>query len=133
MIECHDALHNNGHKFLADIKGDKTLQKEEVQKNATNTIAGLYLLEANIDKLTAAFEQIVLMNIDGIDIGIVVDRIDKTHDLDEKEFFTSVKNMSQESKYLQFVDYYDIEGSLMFSMKFTPAFTSLFGTETPTA
>ena len=133
VIECHDALHNNGHKFLVDTKGDKTLQKEEVQKNATNTIAGLHALETNIDKLTSAFEQIVLMNINGIDIGIVVDRIDKTHDLDEKEFFTSVKNMSKESKYLQFVDYYDIEGSLMFSMKFTPAFSSLFETEETTA
>jgi len=126
VIECHASLHNNGKEFLEDKDGNKEEQKEEVQKNAKNTIAGLHTLESNINKLTSAFEQIVLMNINGQEIGIVVDRIDKTHDLDEREFFTSTKNMSKESKYLQFVDYYDIEGTLMFSMKFTPAFSALF-------
>ena len=129
VIECHAALHNNGREFLADKEGNKATQKEEVQKNARSTIAGLHSLEGSIDKLTSAFEQIVLMNVHGQDIGIVVDRIDKTHDLDEKEFFTSTRNMSKESKYLQFVDYYDTEGTLMFSMKFTPEFQALFKDE----
>ena len=69
------------------------------------------------------------MNIDGKEIGIIVDRIDKTHDLDEKEFFISRKNMSKTSKYLQFIDYYDIEGTLMFSMKFTEDFKKLLQIE----
>ena len=129
VIECHNALHNHGKEFLEDKNGNKQEQKEEIEKNAKNTIAGLHVLEKNIDKLTSAFEQIVLMNIDGQDIGIVVDRIDKTHDLEDKEFFTSVNNMSKQSKYLQFVDYYDIEGSLMFSMKFTSAFSALVAHE----
>ena len=125
VIECHDALHNHGNEFLGDKTGNKEMQIKEIHKNANNTIKGLHTLEASIEKLTSAFEQIVLMTIDGQDIGIVVDRIDKTHDLEDKEFFTSTKNMSQKSKYIQFIDYYDIEGTLMFSMKFTPAFSTL--------
>ena len=125
VIECHNALHNNGSDFLKDKQGNKEEQKAEVNKNAKNTIAGLHTLESNIDKLTSAFEQIVMMNINGKEIGIVVDRIDKTHDLEDKEFFTSTKNMSKESKYLQFVNYYEIEKQLMFSMKFTPAFDTI--------
>ncbi len=125
LIECHEALHNNGKKFLDDIQGDTVSHLKEIHNNASNTIKGLKSLETNIDKLTSAFEQIVLMDIDGKEIGIVVDRIDKTHDLDEKEFFTSRNNMSKTSKYLQFIDYYDIEGTLMFSMKFTDLFSTL--------
>jgi len=125
VVECHSALHNNGNTFLKSRDGDKKEQVKEIHKNADNTIKGLHTLETNIDKLTSAFEQIVLMNIEGKDIGIVVDRIDQTHDLDEKEFFMATKNMSPKSKFLQFIDYYDIEGTLMFSMKFTPAFTQL--------
>ncbi len=124
VIECHDALHNHGKEFLEN-KGDTEEQMQEIRKNAKNTIEGLHTLEANIDKLTSAFEQIVLMNIHGKDVGIVVDRIDKTHELEEKGFFTSTNNMSKTSKYLQFVDYYDIEGTLMFSMKFTEDFINL--------
>jgi len=126
VIECHNALHNHGKEFLAS-HGNKEEQMQEIRKNAKNTIEGLHTLEANIDKLTSAFEQIVLMNIHGRDVGIVVDRIDKTHNLDDKGFFTSINNMSKTSKYLQFVDYYDIEGTLMFSMKFTEAFSKLLG------
>ena len=129
LIECHDALHNNGKKFLEDAHGDIAAHIKEINKNANNTIKGLKSLEANIDKLTSAFEQIVLMNIDGKEIGIIVDRIDKTHDLDEKEFFISRNNMSKTSKYLQFIDYYDIEGTLMFSMKFTEDFKKLLQIE----
>ncbi len=126
LIECHDALHNNGKKFLEDVQQeDINAHIKEIHKNANNTIKGLKSLEVNIDKLISAFEQIVLMNIDGKEIGIIVDRIDKTHDLDEKEFFISRNNMSKTSKYLQFIDYYDIEGTLMFSMKFTEDFKSL--------
>ena len=129
VTECHDALHNNGKEFLQDTQGNKKEQIEEINKNAKNTIAGLHILEASIDKLTSAFEQIVLVNVNGQEVGLVVDRIDKTHDLDEKAFFTSTKNMSQKSKYLQFVDYYDIEGTLMFSVKFTPEFDTIFPQE----
>jgi|FLOH01.1.fsa_nt_gi chemotaxis signal transduction protein len=129
VIEYHDALHNKGNEFLSYKDGDKEEQVQEIHKNANSTINGLHILESSIDKLTSAFEQIVLVNINGKDIGVVVDRIDKTHDLEDKEFFTSTKNMSHASKYLQFVNYYDIEGTLMFSMKFTPAFDALFSKE----
>jgi len=125
LIAHHDALHNKGKDFLSAYNANKELQMKEIQKNADSTIAGLHKLASNIDKLTSAFEQIVLMNIQGVDIGIVVDRIDKTHDLEERDFFTSTNNMSKTSKYLQFVNYYEIEGSLMFSMKFTEAFSKL--------
>ena len=129
LIECHDELHNNGNRFLSSNEGDKGKQVKLIHKNANNTLKGLHTIESHIEKLTSAFEQIVLMNVNGTDIGIIVDRIDKTHDLDEKEFFSSTKNMSKESKFLQFVDYYDIEGTLMFSMKFTPDFQALFTQE----
>ena len=125
LIDHHDALHNNGRTFLKESTGDKSEQKAQVHENAKYTIEGLHTLEGSIEKLTSAFEQIVLITIEGKEIGIVVDRIDKTHDLDEKEFYSSRTNRSKESKYIQFIDYYDIEGTLMFSMKFTPEFFTL--------
>ena len=125
LIAHHSALHNNGKTFLQEKEGNKSEQKAQINENAEHTIEGLHTLKGNIEKLTSSFEQIVLVTIEGKDIGIVVDRIDKTHDLEEKEFYSGRKNLSQESKYIQFIDYYDIEGTLMFSMKFTPSFATL--------
>ncbi len=127
LVNVHEALHNNGAKFFYEKDADKDEQMQVIKKNADQTIAGLHKIEENIYKLTSAFEQIVLVQIDGVKIGLVVDRIDKTHDLDEKEFFRSRKNLSSESRYIQFVNYYDIEGTLMFSINFTQEFKELLG------
>ena len=121
----HSALHDNGKLFLNDEAGDNNQKIKTIQENASNTIKGLHAIEAKIDKLTSAFEQIVLMKVNGVEIGVVVDRIDKAHDLDEKNYFTSTKNMSKESKYVQFIDYYEISKKLMFSVKFTNEFHKL--------
>jgi len=125
IVEHHDALHQRGAKFLQESDGDLEKKIELINATATKTINGLEVVADNIEKLTSSFEQIVLLNIDGIDVAIVVDRIDKTHDLDEKEFFTSTKNLSKDSKYIQFINYYDIEGTLMFSMNFTKEFKDM--------
>jgi len=126
IVEHHDALHKNGAIFLQEKDEDSQSQVETIKILADKTIAGLHAISQNIEKLTSAFEQIVLVKIDGKDIGIVVDRIDKTHDLDEKEFFTSTKNLSSSSKYIQFINHYEIDGSLMFSINFTKEFNNLF-------
>jgi len=126
VVDYHDALHQNGAKFLKEKDDDCKAQVESIKSIAQKTIAGLQVVSQNIEKLTSAFEQVVLVSIDGNEIGIVVDRIDKTHDLEEKEFFTSTKNLSSSSKYIQFINHYEIEGSLMFSINFTKAFKELF-------
>jgi len=126
VVDYHDALHQNGAKFLEEKDEDCQSQIDSIKSIAQKTIEGLHVVSQNIEKLTSAFEQVVLVNIDGKDIGIVVDRIDKTHDLDEKEFFTSRKNLSSTSKYIQFINHYEIDGSLMFSINFTKEFKELF-------
>ena len=126
IVDHHDALHKNGAKFLQEKDEDCQVQVETIKALADKTISGLHTISNNIEKLTSAFEQIVLVSIDGKDIGIVVDRIDKTHDLEEKEFFGSTKNLSSASKYIQFINHYEIDGSLMFSINFTKEFKALF-------
>ena len=125
VIDQHAALHDNGRIFLQRDEGDKKEKVKVIKKNAEDTIKGLHILESKIDKLTSVFEQIVIMNVDGIEFGLVVDRIDKTHELQEKNFLTSTNNISRESKYIQFINHYDIKGKLMFSMKFTDEFKKI--------
>ena len=129
IINHHASLHDNGRMFLQQTDGDVSEKIKLINKNAEETINGLHIIESKIDKLTSAFEQIVLMNVYGIEVGIVVDRIDKTHELEEKTFFTSNENMSPNSKYIQFIDYYEIDKKLMFSMKFTGEFQKLLKNE----
>ena len=126
IIQHHDALHQSGARFLQAKEEDTQVQIDTIKKIADNTIEGLHRVSKNIEKLTSAFEQVVLLNIDGQNIGIVVDRIEKTHDLEEKEFFTSTKNLSSSSEYIQFINHYEIENSLMFSINFTQKFQELF-------
>ena len=126
VVDYHDSLHESGAKFLQEKDEDCSHQIETIKGIAEKTIAGLHAVTENIEKLTSAFEQVVLLNIDGKDIGIVVDRIDKTHDLEDKEFFSSTKNLSSSSKYIQFINHYEIDGSLMFSINFTKEFQELF-------
>jgi len=125
IIKQHAALHDNGRVFLEETSGSISEKMKIVNQNAEDTIKGLHVIESKIDKLTSAFEQIILMNVNDLEVGIVVDKIDKTHELEEKTFFTSHKNMSSESKYIQFIDYYEIDKKLMFSMKFTDEFQKL--------
>ena len=126
IITHHSDLHDNGRVFLDEKSKNISEKMNIINKNAENTISGLHILEDKIDKLTSAFEQIVLMSVHGNEVGIVVDRIDKTHDLDEKEFFSSHENMSPNSEFIQFVNYYEMDKKLMFSMKFTDEFQKLF-------
>jgi len=125
IINHHAALHDNGRVFLQQTSGNISEKIKIINKNAEDTIKGLHIIESKIDKLTSAFEQIILMDVNGLEVGIVVDKIDKTHELEEKTFFTSHENMSPDSKYIQFIDYYEINQKLMFSMKFTDEFQKL--------
>jgi chemotaxis signal transduction protein len=125
VIPYHTALHENGANFLEDTSTEQESKIRIINKCAHDTLSGLTILKQEIERLTSAFEQIVLMEIDGKEVDVVVDRIDKTHDLDEKNYLISTKNLSRDSKYIQFIDHYDINKSLMFSMKFTSEFIKL--------
>ncbi len=125
LIEQHKALHIKGANYLKD----KDLSIEEkvakVEVNAQETIVGLNALRDNIDKLTSAFEQTIIFEIEGIEVGIIVDNIEKNHHLEEKRFFTSKENLSPNSKYVQFIDNYKLNNKIMFTIKFTKEFITL--------
>ncbi|MBD3824703.1 MAG: chemotaxis protein CheW [Epsilonproteobacteria bacterium] len=125
VIPFHNALHNEGAELLADKGHDKKHAITTIHSHAKKTIEGLHLLEQNIKKLTHSFEQIVLAHVEGKEFGFIVDSIEKNHHLDEKSYHTSTHNLSPKSRYIQFIDHYRINDTLMFSMKFTPEFYSL--------
>ena len=127
VIEHHNALHLNGAKFLHTECTDMSIEEkiQAIQANANKTIQGLHSLRANINKLTLAFEQVIICEIKGMELGIIVDNIEKNHTLDEKNYHTATNNLSPNSPYIQFIEHYEINKKLMFSIKFTPALFEL--------
>ena len=125
VYEQHRALHINGESCLAnkDLSPEEKMAK--IDGNANDTIKGLHLLRGNINKLTSAFEQMIIFEIEGIEVGIIVDNIEKNHHLEEKRYLTSKDNLSPNSEYVQFVDHYKLNDKIMFTIKFTESFTAL--------
>ena len=121
VIEHHNALHLNGAKFLDPQSNDLSIEEKlkVIKGNASDTIKGLHSLRDNIEKLTLAFEQVILCDVQGTEVGLIVDNIEKNHTLDEKHYYTSINNLSPNSPYIQFIEHYEINKKLMFSIKFT--------------
>jgi len=125
VYEQHKALHDNGAKSLIDKESSLEDKISQTEVDANNTIKGLNILEDNIEKLTSSIEQTIIFEIDGVTVGVIVDNIEKNHHLEEKSFFTSTKNLSPSSPYIQFVDSYKLNNKIMFSIKFTSEFSKL--------
>ena len=121
VIGFHNSLHLDGAKFLKAMEEEMGVDEklQVIQTHASNTIKGLHSLRDNIQKLTLAFEQVIIYNLNGIEIGLIVDNIEKNHTLDEKNYHTSTRNLSPNSPYIQFIEHYEINKKLMFSIKLT--------------
>ena len=121
VIEHHNALHLDGAKYLEDVSDDMTFDEKmkKIEMHKVNTIKGIHSLRDNIQKLTLAFEQVIICDVNGIEVGIIVDNIEKNHTLDEKHYHTKTTNLSPDSPYIQFIEHYEINKKLMFSIKFT--------------
>ena len=126
LFEQHNALHIDGNCYLNNNSELSTDDKISTIKNhALKTINGLHILSDNIEKLTYSFEQMLVMNIKGIEVAIVIDNIEKNRTLEEKRFHTSKENLSKSSEYIQFIDHYKLDTKIMFSIKFTDKFLLL--------
>jgi chemotaxis signal transduction protein len=129
VVPYHNALHNDGKEFL-DNPDQKSIEKqiESIKEHGTKTIEGLKKLEDEIDRLCKSFEQLIICDIDGIDVGFIVDSVAGLHQLDEKNFNLGTEPLSRSSKFIHFIDHYESEDELMFSMKFTNALTTIVET-----
>ncbi len=125
VVEQHKALHKNGKACLENTELSAEEKMVEIDANANETITGLGLLRDNIDKLTSAFEQMIIFEINGIEVGVIVDNIEKNHHLEEKKFFISKENLSPNSKFVHFIDHYKMKNKIMFSIQFTKEFSQL--------
>jgi len=121
VIAHHNALHLDGAKYLENVSDDMSVDEKLkiIEAHKANTIKGIHTLRDNIQKLTLAFEQVIICNVNGIDVGLIVDNIEKNHTLDEKNYHTKITNLSPNSPYIQFIEHYEINKKLMFSIKFT--------------
>jgi chemotaxis signal transduction protein len=127
VVGYHNSLHLDGAKFLESMDRAENVEDklQVINSHASNTIKGLHSLRENIQKLTLAFEQVIIYNLNGIEIGLIVDNIEKNHTLDEKNYYTSTKNLSPNSPYIQFIEHYEINKKLMFSIKLTDELSKL--------
>ena len=121
VIGHHSDLHLNGAKFLEATSADLSVEEKikVIQGNAQETIKGIHKLRDNINKLVLAFEQVIICDVNGVDVGLIVDNIEKNHSLDEKHYYTATNNLSPNSPFVQFIEHYEINKKLMFSIKFT--------------
>lgn len=120
VIPYHNALHSDVKKILE--KPDKECLEKHVQAikvHGANTHKGLSTLEEEIHRLSSAFEQLIIYNIDGVDVGFIVDRVAQMHHLDEKRYHLGSEPLSKSNEFIQFIDHYEIKNNLLFSMKFT--------------
>jgi len=125
----HNALHNDGKTFLA--KNDQDAIEEQlktIKYMGNKTIEGLQKLEDEIDRLCRSFEQLIICDIDGIDVGFIVDSVAGLHQLDEKNYNLGTEPLSRSSEFIHFLDHYESKDELMFSMKFTNALTNIVET-----
>lgn len=121
VIGHHNDLHLDGKKYLQEVHHEINIDEKMqiIQGHADKTIKGIHSLRENINKLILASEQVIIYDVKGIQIGIIVDNIEKNHTLDEKHYHTSTNNLSPDSPYVQFIEHYEINKKLMFSIKFT--------------
>lgn len=126
VLPYHNALHNEGKKILEHTSCDPIdLQLEIIKEHGANTIKGLQILEEEVHRLSSSFEQLVIYDIDGVDVGFIVDSIAGLHQLDEKNYNLGNEPLSKSNQFIQFFDHYESDEGLMFSMKFTRDVTVL--------
>ncbi|MCH9812953.1 MAG: chemotaxis protein CheW [Epsilonproteobacteria bacterium] len=126
VMPHHNALHHDGAKILENLSPElRASQLEIIEKHKSNTIRGLSILEQEIDRLSSVVEQLVIYDIDGIDVGFIVDGVAQLHSLEEKTFNLGNEPLSKSNQFVQFIDHYEIKDELLFSMKFTRAVTEL--------
>ncbi len=120
IIPHHNALHYDGKKNLEKDQKDLT-QKElsMIREHEANTINGLKKLGQEIHRLSAVVEQLIIYDIDGVDVGFIVDSVAGLHQLDEKNYNLGSDPLSKSNEYIHFLDHYESKEDLMFSMKFT--------------
>ncbi len=120
VVPFHNALHNEGKEFLSEQNlGTLETKIETIKEHGANTIKGLKNLEEQIHRLSSSFEQLIIYDIDGIDVGFIVDGVAGLHQLDEKNYNLGTEPLSKSNKFIQFLDHYESDKELMFSMKFT--------------
>ncbi len=115
LLASHNALHLDAKEFLQNNIKDAQSIKEHGEK----TIKALWTLQENIHLLSSSFEQLIIYDIDGIDVGFIVDSVAGLHNLDEKNYNLGHQPLSKSNKFIQFIDHYEEQDRLLFSIKFT--------------
>jgi len=126
VVPNHNALHNDGKKFLAQQNMDAyDKQVETINRHGAHTIKGLHTLKEEIHRLSSSFEQLIIYDIDGVDVGFIVDSVAGLHQFDEKNYNLGSEPLSKSNEFIHFIDHYEQEKDLMFSMKFTREVSAL--------
>jgi chemotaxis signal transduction protein len=126
VIPYHNALHNDGKDFLKKMSIDLIdTQIKTVKAHSANTIKGLHILEKEVHRLSSSYEQLIICDIEGVDVGFIVDSVAGLHQLDEKNYNFGTNPLSKSNEFIHFLDHYDSDEALMFSMKFTRNVTTL--------
>ncbi len=120
VVPYHNALHNEGKAILENLQtASIETALETIKEHGFNTIQGLKTLELEIHRLSSSFEQLIVYDIDGIDVGFIVDGVAGLHQLDEKNYNLGTEALSKSNQFIQFIDHYEENKALLFSMKFT--------------
>ena len=120
VVPHHNALHNQGKEFLAVTNADALeTQVKTIKEHGAHTIQGLQILKDEIHRLSSSFEQLIIYDIDGVDVGFIVDSVAGLHQLDEKSYNLGSEPLSKSNEFIHFIDHYEENEALMFSMKFT--------------
>lgn len=120
VIKPHSELHETGKVFLKENDPAKhDYYVKTIKDLANETIKGLHNLQKQIQKLTYSFERIVIYDINGTEVGLVVDSVEQLYDIEEKNFFNPIDPLSDSNRYIQFIDHYEINKKHMYTMRFT--------------
>ncbi len=115
LLAPHNALHFEAKEFL-----EKNINNiQSIKEHGKKTIEALEVLQKNIHLLSSSFEQLIICDIDGIDVGFIVDSVAGLHHLDEKNYNLGHQPLSKSNKFIQFIDHYEEQNELLFSIKFT--------------
>ncbi len=66
---------------------------------------------------TLTFQRVIVYDLDGIVVGFTIDKVEKLYELDAKNFVNYQNPLSKSNQFIHFIDHYEIDGILMFSMK----------------
>lgn len=120
VIPYHNALHYDGEIFLNETNQEGIDTRiTTTREHGANTIKGLKKLENEMHRLSSSFEQLIICDIDGVDVGFIVDSVAGLHQLDEKNYNLGSEPLSKSNEFIHFLDHYESDEALMFSMKFT--------------